>query len=59
MPFHFRPCSRRRFPRTENYDENDHVAVYKMPISFGPPAGTEGLSFELLDLAAFLLARFG
>ena len=47
--------SRRRFPRTENDDESS-IAAYKLQLT--PPAGTEGFSSKLFNLASSSLGRF-
>ena len=54
--------SRRRFPRTENDDESS-IAAYKLQLSppagtEAPPAGTEGFSSKLFNLASSSLGRF-
>ena len=48
--------SRRRFPRTENDDESS-IAAYKLQLTppagtEAPPAGTEGFSSKLFNLAS-------
>ena len=54
--------SRRRFPRTEN-DEESSIAAYKLQLTppagtEAPPAGTEGFSSKLFNLASSSLGRF-
>ena len=54
--------SQRRFPRTENDDESSIVA-YKLQLTppagtKAPPAGTEGFSSKLFNLASSSLGRF-
>ena len=54
--------SRRRFPRTENDDESS-IAAYKLQLTppvgtEAPPAGTEGFSSKLFNLASSSLGRF-
>ena len=54
--------SPRRFPRTENDDESS-IAAYKLQLTppagtEAPPAGTEGFSSKLFDLASSSLGRF-